>query len=168
VPPESMCSPALELFRHRLLTIHHGAFQPKDYLARWVPPPVAELLERHAVELRPKRIVHIEGTYGPLECHRNALHHDTADPTASPWFGFGLYCERPSASYLWWIHSVCLDEDGTLFDSAPPSEPAHFIGIPWCLDLYQHLAQKPVDPRDLPPVLRRSMSSMLQLISTSP
>lgn len=158
--PQMVHSEALRHFQRRLLRLHPGGFQPDGYLLRWCPPPVAELLERYAMGLRPKRIIHVEGHYGTLECHRNALHYATLHQGSSPWWGFGLY-EEPQIGYLWWVHSVCLDEDGTLIDSAPPSSPSHFVGIPWGRELFRLLAKPSANLTALPPVLQRSLFSVL-------
>lgn len=161
IPPQSIRSESLNRFQQRLLRIHPGGFQPDEYLLRWCPPLLADLLEEHAVELKPQRIVYVEGEYGPLECHRNALAYGTQHPSASPWYGFSLYGNNRKG-HGWWIHSVCLDQDGTLIDPAPPASPAHFLGIPWGIELFRLLAQQPVAPDALPPVLSRSIFSVLQ------
>lgn len=147
-------SPSLDRFQQRLLSTQAGTFQEDHYLLPWCPPAVAELLDRHAVEMKPGRIEYRPGR--PLHCHEEALTYATLNKEARAWWGFSLY------EGLWWVHSWCMEEGGAvLIDHAEPSSPAHYAGIPWGRELYTALTKHPVTPADLPPVLRRSILEAL-------
>ena len=136
----------------RLLAIHPGTFQPDHYLLPWCSPSVVTLLNTHAVEVKPRRVVYDAGER--LRCHERALRYATEHGEAQAYFGFGLYDDD-----LWWLHSVCLYPDGTLIDSAPatPPTPFHFVGIMWGRELYEAIPKREgVGTVELPPVLRRS------------
>ncbi len=51
----------------------------------------------------------------------------------------------------------------TLIDSGSPSTPAHYVGIPWGLELYTAISKRPdaTLPLTLPPVLTRLMFDLL-------
>jgi hypothetical protein len=166
--------PALGRIQQRILALHHGIFQPEDYLDRWCSPPIAELFDRYAVRLQPQHHTYVHGVYGPRNCIKNALHYATANPEASPWWAFALYFDDDLRAYTWWLHSFCLSEDGgTLFDPtvppqhAPEGAPAIFCGIPWGIELFNHLATSPVNPDTLPPFLARSIFPVLDKYAQS-
>ncbi len=65
--------------------------------------------------------------------------------------GFGLY------KGLWWVHSFCVEADGTLIDSSESpntEEPAVYFGVEW-KHVYPLIPKRnAVRCEDLPPVLR--------------
>jgi hypothetical protein len=99
----------IQAWKSRLLRLHPGYFQTDDYLVPWLSQPVLDLLDRHAVVMRPKNRVHLPGE--PLQCIRTALSYALEHPTtAQPYFGFALYLEA-DGDHRWWIHNINIEAD---------------------------------------------------------
>ncbi len=159
---------SLDTIKDRLLALHDGLFQDDTYLSTWCSPPIAELFVKHGVLFRPREEerVYIDHPFGPYECIRNAIAYATEHPGLLAYWSFSLYFDDRVNRPVWWMHAFCLSPDGTTYDPAAPSRlgscPPIFFGIPWCVELYQVLAQAdgpfiPVQRAELPVVLQREL-----------
>lgn len=81
----------------------------------------------NAVVLRPRKVVYNVGR--PLDCHRNALEYASSHPGATPYFGWRLLSDEEG--YLWWLHSIVVDQDGTVLDSGDAATDPIYVVIPW-------------------------------------
>lgn len=55
------------------------------------------------------------------------------------WFRFDPYCQ----ARMCWACSRCIKEGETLLDSSEPSDPTHYVAIPWSRVLYGAITKRP-------------------------
>lgn len=146
----------LAILQERLRSIHPGELEAENYLRPWLTPGVLGLLLESGQVLRPDRVRHIEGE--PLNCHGNSLAYAGSHPDVRAWWGWRLIRPWWSAvaldgshdeGLLWWLHSWCLDADGTVLDSErrlPIYDrewglglEALYFGVPWGEELFNVL-----------------------------
>jgi hypothetical protein len=136
------------LLKQRLLSIESaGDFEPETQWAKWATAEAVRLLLDEGRVLRPDRVRNFPGA--KLRCHQNALIWAGCHPGVVPWFGFR--CIHPwwvlgDEARLWWVHSWCVDLDGTVLDSERElgtfdrewglGSEGIYYGVPWTAELY--------------------------------